>query len=215
MHTIYQLPDTTTVPSVTQVLNVLNKPALVHWAWKLGIENRDYKVERNKAANIGTLTHQMIIYFLKGQTLDCSQWQHNELEKANTYFAQFLEWHKTVQLEPILIEEPLVDNTYSFGGTPDCFALLNDTSTIIDFKTSKAIYPEMFHQLAAYWQLALINKYVDNTHIPQLTILRLSPTEYETQIITNTTSVHLGIFLSCLNIYNLQQKMKHHLQPMI
>lgn len=48
------------VPSVTQVLSILAKPALVRWAWSLGMEGKDYREVRDERMNVGTLVHKRI-----------------------------------------------------------------------------------------------------------------------------------------------------------
>ena len=42
-HTVYKLASGARVPGVTTVLSVLNKPALVPWANKLGLEGIDVR----------------------------------------------------------------------------------------------------------------------------------------------------------------------------
>lgn len=49
IHTVYKLEDGTRVPSVTTILGILNKPALVEWAYQCGCQGLDYKAVRDQA----------------------------------------------------------------------------------------------------------------------------------------------------------------------
>ena len=60
IHTKYQDDMFQPLPSVTTILSIISKPALVHAAWKLGCQNLDYKKVWGEKATIGTLTHAMI-----------------------------------------------------------------------------------------------------------------------------------------------------------
>ena len=57
IHTIYKKADGTRVPSATTYLGVLAKPALIHWAWELGVQGLDYRKVRDQAGETGTLGH--------------------------------------------------------------------------------------------------------------------------------------------------------------
>src|SRR3989304_9918491 len=58
------------VPGVTTVIGLLAKPALVPWAWKLGMQGEDMNKVRDMAADIGTATHYMAECIFKGQVPD-------------------------------------------------------------------------------------------------------------------------------------------------
>ncbi len=44
IHTVYKAKAGERVPYVTTILGILNKPALIEWAWKLGTEGTFYKL---------------------------------------------------------------------------------------------------------------------------------------------------------------------------
>ena len=73
IHTIYKKADGTRVPSVTTYLGVLAKPALIHWAWELGVQGLDYRKVRDQAGDVGTLVHYLILCQLQGQEPDLSE----------------------------------------------------------------------------------------------------------------------------------------------
>jgi hypothetical protein len=74
----------------------------------------------------------------------------------------------------------------------------------VDFKTGKAIYPEMVYQLAAYKQLLQEHGYeVGPAHI--LRIGRDADEGFEEKVVTGLER-QWAIFNHCLGIYNMQKK---------
>ena len=64
-HTKYVNSNGQEVPSVTQILGVINKPALINWANKMGLQGiKTSEVLRN-TADIGTLAHEIIEKWIK------------------------------------------------------------------------------------------------------------------------------------------------------
>jgi len=204
-HQSYYTKDGSRVPGVTTVLQVLNKPALVKWANNLGLQGIDSTKYRDKMGDIGTLAHLMVLDYFKKQTSDYSEYSPDDVSKAENCLISFYNWIGENKVEPILVEEQLVSDDFMFGGTIDFYGLVNDRFTLVDFKTSKAIWPEMFHQVAAYTHLLSENRPVEQTRI--LRIGRDENEGFEDQIVTNI-GPHWEIFKSALNIYQLQKQLK-------
>jgi hypothetical protein len=212
-HIRYRLADGSLVPGVTTVLNVLAKPALVPWANRLGLDGIDVAKHVDELAQAGTLTHAMVLADLQGhvQLEDglTDGYTKHEIELAENAFLSYLEWKKGHTLEPLYIETPMVSEASGFGGTPDFVGLLDGKATVLDFKTSKDIYPEHMHQVAAYWGLvddqsfegiALIN-------VKQAGVIQVGRTEDEgfgTKFIS-APGLHWLIFIEALEIYRLQR----------
>lgn len=201
--TIYKLADGTRVPGVTTFLGVLNKPALIKWANNLGLQGIDSTKYVDSLADVGTLAHSMILAHLKKEELDTSDYSQSQIDLASNSFLSYLEWEKHHKIEPILIETPLVSEEYRFGGTPDLLAKVDGVSTLIDFKTSKAIYPEHLIQVSAYWGLILEHGHT----VDKAMILRIGRDESEgfevKPVVALTTNWE--IFTHCLAIYELQK----------
>lgn len=176
-HTIYRLQDGTRVPSVTTVLGVLNKPGLLKWAWELGAAGIEMDAYRDDLADVGRLAHQMIHAHLTGGDPDalCEGLARHVVDRAQNSFLKFLHWQDQHDVQVILTEQPLVSETYRFGGTLDIYAYLDGSPVLIDLKTSKAIYDEFFLQLAAYRQLATEHGYA----VEGLRLLRIGRAETE------------------------------------
>ncbi len=149
-HQRYYLKDGSHVPGVTTVLGMLDKPALLNWAWDLGMKGEDFRKVRDKAADIGTIAHYMIKCHLKNEKPDLSEFSQANIDKAENAFIAYLDFEKNTGLKPIKVEEGFVSEEHKFGGTIDCYAYLNGKTALIDFKTSKGLFPEMRVQVAAY-----------------------------------------------------------------
>lgn len=194
------------VPGVTTILGVLAKPALIHWAWDLGRQGFDYRRYRDALADIGTLAHQMIADDLRGIKTDTSAYSPEQVDKAENAALSWYEWRRGHSIEPLVVEQPLVSEAYQYGGTPDCLALVDGTPTLLDIKTSRAIYQEMLIQLAAYWQLLQ-----ENGHdVRGARILRVGRDESEgfEERAVGDMRVYWDIFYHCLQIYSLQKRLK-------
>ena len=205
-HIRYKNKNGKIIPGVTTILSVLNKPALIPWANNLGLKGIDCTRYRDSMADIGTIAHLMIMEHLSGKKQDLSEYSGADIDRAENCLISFFEWERSNKLKPLLVEVPLVSEKYQFGGTIDCYGDLDGKLTLIDFKTSKAIYPEMVHQVAAYRRLL-----VENGHeVQRVRILRIGRSQdegFEDRLCPAMES-HWKLFSHCLAIYNLKKKIK-------
>ena len=146
IHTVYKLSNGERVPSVTTVLGILAKPALIHWAWKCGCDGQDYRAVRDDAGNVGTLAHYLVLCHLKGEIPDTSEYSPENLDRAENALIKYWDWEKGHRIEPILVETPLVSEQYRFGGTLDFYGKVDGQPSLVDFKTGKSIYGEAYLQ---------------------------------------------------------------------
>lgn len=206
-HIQYKLQDGTLVPGVTTIIgSVLAKPALIHWAWNLGRQNIDYRKFRDDKADIGTLAHSMIMAHLKGEEPETDDYSKQQIDQAENCVLSYFNWEKDHPFKPILVEHPLVSEKHGFGGTIDCLARLNGRTSLVDYKTGKAIYDDYMFQLAAYKLLLEENKH----KIDEARILNIGRSEDEEFLdkLAGDLQFEKGIFLNCLSIYQLRRKMK-------
>ena len=204
VHTIYKNKEGVRVPGVTTALGILNKPALIYWAWDLGMQGIDYKAFRDDKADIGTLTHLLALSHEKKELPDTDYFTQAQIDLAETCFLKYLDWRDRHEIKSIFLEKQSVSEMFQYGGTLDHYCLLDGVKTLIDYKTGKAIYPEQFYQLAAYRQL--LNE--EGYKVDQCIILRLGRNEeegFETKTMTDL-SKQLEVFLSCLKIYQLNKE---------
>lgn len=203
-HTIYKLKDGTRVPGTTTVLGVLNKPALVAWANRLGLEGIDSSKYTDAAARIGTLAHYFVQCDFTGEKPNLDEYGKTEIDQAENALISFYEWKKAKVIEPIANELQLVSEQYRYGGTVDCYCKIDGDIWLLDFKTGRNVYSEMLIQLAAYRQLLNENGYP----VERAKILRIGRSEdegFEERTITDFTN-HWELFKHCLEIYRLQKK---------
>lgn len=144
--------DGVKVPGVTTILGIIDKSGpLIHWAWKLGTEGKDYRKVRDEAADTGTIAHFMSECYIKGKAADLNDYTPEEIEAADVCFQKFVEYWNREQLTLDASEAQLVSTAHRFGGTLDIVVLDNGfRRCLFDLKTSKAIYESYWWQLAAY-----------------------------------------------------------------
>lgn len=162
--------DGNTYPSVTTILNVLDKPALIGWAANMAVEYIKQQIENNpdfamdietileaakteyktvsvEAADIGTEIHDLIsIYIKSGQ--DAIGEMCDEVQNG---FLAFLDWEKENIDTWIESELEVFDPINCYAGRLDSIAKMkNGKIYVIDFKSSKGFYPGYDMQCAAY-----------------------------------------------------------------
>ena len=153
------------VPSVTTILGVVNKPALPRWAAKMtaeyavaqkdtwtGLDNRA-AIEllkgspwrsMNDAAEKGTSIHGIAEKLLRGEQIDFIQ---PGTEHACQSVAELI---TALRPKPVAIEATVWSHKHKYAGTLDLLATIDDELWLIDWKSSKGVYPDFALQLAAY-----------------------------------------------------------------
>jgi hypothetical protein len=152
------------LPSVTRVLSVIAKPKVNAWAMDLmaqhildnyspGMSLEDMALltqeargmhleESRKATGTGSEVHDWIEAFLQG--LPRGLPVNSSSMKA---VQAFLNWWKEEKREVLLSEEIVAHPGLLYAGKVD---LLLANKILVDFKTSKALYPEHELQLGGY-----------------------------------------------------------------
>jgi hypothetical protein len=204
----YTLADGTRVPGVTTVLGVLNKPGLVTWANNLGLEGIDCRKFVDVLGRIGTLAHHLVLCHLTGETPDLDAYSAEERDRAENALISFFAWEKDHEVHVVQTEFPMVSERYRFGGTVDLIANIDGISTLVDFKTSKAIFPEHICQVAAYLTLAVENYFP----VKQARVLRIGRTEDEgfddKKFDADELDPYWATFYHALAIYELQKRIR-------
>lgn len=204
IHIQYKNKEGIRVPGVTTILGLLAKPALIHWAWKEGKEGRDYRKVRDRAADIGTCAHYLIECEIKNEKPDLSEFSPAILDKSENAYLAWMEWKDTFgKIETVASELALICNT--FGGTLDWVVKKDDNYILVDFKSSKSIFPEMVYQLAAYIYLWNINN--PDKEIKESYILRIGKEdgEFEQRRYVNLKK-ELELFLHLRDVYLLRKE---------
>jgi len=126
----YQTPDGQKHPSVTTVLSINTRDAIMEWRRRVGPE------EANRvssfAASRGTRVHTMIERYLDNR--DDYLEKSNHITKKNFYTMKPTLDEKVEKI--ILQEAPLYSNHLGLAGRVDCIGVFDGRLSIIDFKTS-------------------------------------------------------------------------------
>ena len=204
-HVRYRTKSGILVPGVTTVLNLLAKPALIYWAWNLGMQGEDFRKVRDKAADIGTVAHYLVECHIKNEPQDLEDYPPRVVKTAWVAYKAFEDWCSTNKVETLACEEELVSEKYLFGGKIDWVA--RDAAgrvLLLDIKTSKGIYEEHKYQLAAY--RAVWDEVHPDMKIDKAAIIKLDK-------VTGEFSYHpfdllnkeFEIFLHLRDIYSMQK----------
>lgn len=201
-HTRYYASDGELVPGVTTVIGLLDKPALVIWANRMGLQGVDTTRVRGTAQRVGTLTHELIKADLNGEVFPTNEYTSDELTEANQAFRSYLAWRASNIVEPILVEAPLASDDWKYGGTVDLYAKVNGKYLVVDFKTG-AIYEEAMYQTAAYRKL--IEE--DGQQVDGVLIVAIEKGDNEdfTTKMIGDTGLHFALFTHLLAVYRLKK----------
>lgn len=151
MHSTYYDSKGNEVPSVTTILKVLNKPELIGWAHFMGRQHRSIEDILEKSSYFGNCVHDYLECYFNGWDYIAEFPEHINLEdykKATNNFRWFI---KGKEFETIMTEASRSNDL--FGGTLDYYGKLDGKKLLIDFKTSKTVYPSYLLQLGGYYDL--------------------------------------------------------------
>ena len=165
---VYEIEDKK-YPSVTSVINNLDKPALVNWAAKLAAEysqkyrgplgelppddaikmiKQAWRGSRDTAADFGTHVHDLI--------------ERDIMPAKDTreypYVAAAARYLDDQGLIPVAQERTIVNVDAGYAGTADLFAIQEKALIVADWKTGNGLYESAAMQLVA---LANATHYVD------------------------------------------------------
>jgi len=156
------------MPSVTTILNVIAKPALIGWARNVALEkvrltlmestppSTEEEIDRlidvakrrpdevrDTAANFGTQAHIAIDNYLAGLP-------YVETPELQVVMANFKAWQNESGFEIQMAEQVVYSEEHRYAGTFDGIGSLGDSLVVLDWKTSNRAYPEMTLQASAY-----------------------------------------------------------------
>jgi len=126
-----------------------------------------YRQKSTSALNIGSITHDWVEgavnYHLKGGEIPKLPTQEEAINSINA----FKSWTQENEIEWLSSEEKLYHRQHKYAGTLDARANINGEYCVIDWKTSKAVYPEYHLQVAAYAKAVedMYDKKVEATYI--------------------------------------------------
>lgn len=110
---------------------------------------KQHSIKKQKAADVGTQVHAWVEAFIKAKSK--KDWP--EVPKEPQVFngiTAFLKWVDEYEVEFKSSEKLIYSKKYKYAGIMDAEAVIKRKLCVVDFKTGKAIYPEMRFQVAAY-----------------------------------------------------------------
>ena len=166
-------------PSVTELLDLLNKPALLKWANKIGLEGVRLEEYRSKSTAKGDSLHRQIKdYVQTGKPFEDSS--------VGVAFDIFAAEKKIIEVEKSI-------ETEWFVGRYDAEILWSGETYLCDFKSSSWVYLENVLQLTAY-RMAFGNCKVAIVELPSFVFKPLAIqdfSEYE-NILKSLASIYFS-----------------------
>jgi len=152
---LYFTEDGSAYPSITTVLGILSKQAIMEWRKRVGEEEAN-KISR-QAAGRGTAVHKMAEDYLN----NVEDWKGSHMP-ANIHM--FMDIKKIIDehIDNVWFQEEfLYSDKLKTAGQVDCIAEYDGVLSIIDFKTSRRVKKEeditsyfiqMFFYAAAFYE---------------------------------------------------------------
>jgi len=119
-----------------------------------------YETTGQTALDVGSEVHNAIEVFLKREIArkgdgeahwDITDPVYAKLSgQAMKAFNAFNAWQKEHDIKPIVLEQTVYSESGCWAGTCDFLGYFDGKLYVIDWKSSKAFYPEMRYQVAAY-----------------------------------------------------------------
>ena len=180
------------VPRVTEIISkMISEEYLLYWANSLGFKHQGYKKTVQRAADIGSKSHDLINRFLLGETFTTN----------NIPYLGFRKWWIDINGSndvKIIGTEQKITCQY-FGGTYDLLIEINGLIYLVDFKTSNHVSYKYYLQLAAYkYMLELQGYIISGCIILQVNKEIIQYTEYP---LVFSNAQHLDFINECLHTF--------------
>ena len=226
-------------PSVTTVLNVVNKPAIGFWYRKEAL----LEVERNwetlaskltagvhiedalkeitalakskpdeilqEALDIGSEVHKHLEFITK-KWIATGKMQVGGLvvstEAVDNCLQAFYHWAEMHKFQPIESELTVYSKKLGYAGTLDAIGKVDGKLAVVDYKSSKACYPEMGMQLSAYRHAYAEMR--GERKVDEMWILRLGKNDGEFEAVRyNAPAKQMLGFKGALKLWKWKQEM--------
>lgn len=163
----YKTPAGLSYPSITTVVGLFSKDAIVEWRKRVGEEEAN-KISR-KATNRGTKVHQLCEDYINGSEIDGSKYSITDVES-------FVRLKNIIDqnIDNVHCQETRLYSDYlKVAGTVDCIAEYAGRLSIIDFKTARKPKKEeyilgYFCQATAY---AIMYEELTGIPVPNIVII--------------------------------------------
>ena len=126
----------------------------------LELGKKAHTERRDKAADVGSVIHKYAQHHadmggvedVKGfdDVIDFADLTEKDQKKARSGQEAFDDWYKTTRAETVKSEFLVYSKKHNYVGRADELADIDGDLYLLDFKTSKGIYPTQLYQVTAY-----------------------------------------------------------------
>lgn len=221
------------IPSVTTILGVLDKPALVPWAANMAVDHvRDFlevgksydelelsrmllearnahRKKKTEAADIGSHVHKWVERYINAQIRkeDIPPAPVNDIIREAT--ERFVAWVEEHKVRFLASEQMVYSRRYNYVGTFDFICTMQDKPGLFmgDLKTSNGIWHEYLLQTSAY-RYARTEEFPDEKYVGQL-IVRVGKESGELEFaVIRDTQAYQTMFRGFLSAYGASKAMQ-------
>jgi len=199
----YVTPSGEKYPSITTVLSILSKKAIMEWRKRVGAEEAN-KIS-TQAARRGTNVHQMCEDYLNNKTYITEKTMPVDKEMFATLKPILDERINNIHTQ----EATLYSDYLGVAGRVDCIAEFDGRLSVIDFKTSRKLKKKewisnYFQQASAYCVM-----YEERTGIPidQIVIL-IAVDDEQPQVFIEKRDNHIHDCIETIALYKEQYNEK-------
>ena len=132
---------------VTQCLDYFKPEWFANWLLKVG------KAEANRISKKALVIGSRIDEIIRSGVYEANKTDSKEVKQS---LKNFNGWRERYMVQTIKPLSRIVDESIALSGEADFY--WEETDTLIDFKSSKRIYPEYIFQLGAYKRLGFPGK---------------------------------------------------------
>ena len=199
----YVTPTGEKYPSITTVLSILSKKAIMEWRKRVGAEEAN-KIS-TQAARRGTNVHQMCEDYLNNKTYITEKTMPVDKQMFSTLKPILDERINNIHTQ----EATLYSDYLGVAGRVDCIAEFDGRLSVIDFKTSRKLKKKewisnYFQQASAYCVM-----YEERTGIPidQIVIL-IAVDDEQPQVFVEKRDNHIHDCIETIALYKEQYNEK-------
>ena len=215
------------IPSVTTVLGIIAKPALVNWAagicadtigeaWEPGRSYDEVEIQaiieagrkshwqkKVDAGFTGTFVHKLVEQYIKGEQVAMPV---NENLKRS--FETFLTWVKEHEVKFLLSEQQIYSREHNYTGTLDFVCKIDGKMYVGDLKTSKAIYKTEYGSQIAAYKLARQEEFPEEKYAGGL-LIRIGKEDGDFEFWQfEDDTLYRDTFLAALKLYEKTEELK-------
>jgi CRISPR/Cas system-associated exonuclease Cas4 (RecB family) len=162
---------------------------------------KEYRRLKQEAADLGTEIHSWVSEWIKGKKPSMP-----ENEKVVNGITAFLKFQKEHQIKWLETERIIYSKKHAYAGILDAIGEMEGKLTLVDFKSSNAIYDEMRFQVAGY-QIAYEEEMKKD--IEKRVIIRFGKEDGQFEVFDlGKDGKDKQVFLACLKIKKRLDELK-------